>query len=32
MPNGMTVFNPSQVDAKSQPMFFGQPLGVPTIH
>ena len=24
----MTVFNPSQTDAKSQPMFFGQPLGV----
>ena len=28
MLNGMTVFNPSSVDAKSQPMFFGQPLGV----
>ncbi len=28
MLNGMTVFNPSQVDSKSQPMFFGQPLGV----
>jgi len=25
---GMTVFNPSPVDTKSQPMFFGQPLGV----
>ena len=28
MLNGMTVFNPCSVDAKSQPMFFGQPLGV----
>ena len=28
MLDGMTVFNPSQVDSKSQPMFFGQPLGV----
>ena len=25
---GMTVFNPNQVDTKNQPMFFGQPLGV----
>jgi len=25
---GMTVFNTSQVDAKKQPMFFGNPLGV----
>ena len=28
MLNGMTVFNPSPVDSKTQPMFFGQPLGV----
>ena len=26
--SGMTVFNPSKVDIKEQPMFFGQPLGV----
>ena len=26
--SGMTVFNDSKVDTKSQPMFFGQPLGV----
>ena len=25
---GMTVFNTNKVDAKKQPMFFGQPLGV----
>ena len=25
---GMTVFNTEMVDAKKQPMFFGQPLGV----
>ena len=25
---GMTVFNPTVVDTKTQPMFFGQPLGV----
>ena len=25
---GMTVFNTEKVDAKKQPMFFGQPLGV----
>jgi len=25
---GMTVFNPSPVDTKTQPMFFGQPLGI----
>ena len=28
MLDGLTVFNPSQVDSKFQPMFFGQPLGV----
>tara|TARA_B100000073_G_C23724571_1_gene568823 strand:+ start:1246 stop:2382 length:1137 start_codon:yes stop_codon:yes gene_type:complete len=28
MVDGMTVFNTAIVDAKSQPMFFGQPLGV----
>ena len=28
MLDGMTVFNPSPVDSKNQPMFFGQPLGV----
>jgi len=28
MVNGMTVFNTKEVDAKKQPMFFGQPLGV----
>ena len=28
MLQGMTVFNSSPVDTKSQPMFFGQPLGV----
>ena len=28
MIKGMTVFNPSPVETKSQPMFFGQPLGV----
>ena len=27
-PRGMTVFNQSKVDTKSQPMFFGAPLGV----
>ena len=25
---GMTVFNPAPVDSKTQPMFFGQPLGI----
>ena len=25
---GMTVFNPQNVDTKKQPMFFGKPLGV----
>ena len=25
---GMTVFNPTPVDSKTQPMFFGQPLGI----
>jgi len=25
---GMTVFNQNQVDAKTQPMFFGKPLGI----
>ena len=25
---GMTVFNPTPVESKKQPMFFGQPLGV----
>jgi hypothetical protein len=25
---GMTVFNSEPVDTKTQPMFFGQPLGV----
>ena len=28
MLEGMTVFNPTPVDSKTQPMFFGQPLGV----
>ena len=28
MLDGMTVFNPTRVDSKEQPMFFGQPLGV----
>lgn len=28
MIEGMTVFNTSEVDLKSQPMFFGSPLGV----
>jgi len=28
MVEGMTVFNPSKVDTKKQPMFFGAPLGV----
>jgi len=28
MVDGMTVFNTKTVDAKTQPMFFGQPLGV----
>ena len=28
MLQGMTVFNSAVVDTKSQPMFFGQPLGV----
>jgi len=28
MIEGMTVFNPAPVDAKTQPMFFGQPLGI----
>ena len=28
MLEGMTVFNPTPVDLKTQPMFFGQPLGV----
>ncbi len=28
MIDGMTVFNPSKVNSKEQPMFFGQPLGV----
>jgi len=28
MVNGMTVFNSTPVDTKTQPMFFGQPLGV----
>jgi len=27
-PRGMTVFNQNKVDTKSQPMFFGAPLGV----
>jgi ribonucleotide reductase beta subunit family protein with ferritin-like domain len=27
-PKGMTVFNQNKVDTKSQPMFFGAPLGV----
>ena len=27
-PRGMTVFNQNKVDNKSQPMFFGAPLGV----
>ena len=27
-PKGMTVFNQNRVDTKSQPMFFGAPLGV----
>jgi len=27
-PRGMTVFNQQKVDTKSQPMFFGAPLGV----
>ena len=26
--DGMTVFNPKQVNSTEQPMFFGQPLGV----
>jgi ribonucleotide reductase beta subunit family protein with ferritin-like domain len=26
--DGMTVFNPNQVETKKQPMFFGQPLGI----
>ena len=26
--DGMTVFNPTPVDSKTQPMFFGQPLGI----
>ena len=25
---GLTVFNPTQVNTKEQPMFFGQPLGI----
>jgi len=25
---GMTVFNPSTTDSRTQPMFFGQPLGI----
>ena len=28
MLDGMTVFNPTKVNSKEQPMFFGQPLGV----
>ena len=28
MLDGMTVFNPQQVDTKEQPMFFGNPLGI----
>ncbi len=28
MLDGMTVFNPAQVNSKEQPMFFGQPLGI----
>jgi len=28
MLDGMTVFNPTPVESKTQPMFFGQPLGV----
>lgn len=28
VPKGMTVFNTNQVDVKTQPMFFGKPLGV----
>ena len=28
VPDGMTVFNQSKVDATKQPMFFGAPLGV----
>ncbi len=28
MPEGMTVFNTTQVNTKKQPMFFGNPLGV----
>ena len=28
MLDGMTVFNPTRVNSKEQPMFFGQPLGV----
>ena len=28
MLQGMTVFNPTPIDTKQQPMFFGQPLGV----
>ena len=28
MLQGLTVFNPTKVDTKKQPMFFGQPLGV----
>ena len=28
MLEGMTVFNPTPVETKNQPMFFGQPLGV----
>ena len=28
MLDGMTVFNPSQVNTKEQPMFFGNPLGI----
>ena len=28
MIEGMTVFNPTPVNSKEQPMFFGQPLGV----
>ena len=28
MIDGMTVFNPTKVNSKEQPMFFGQPLGV----
>jgi ribonucleoside-diphosphate reductase beta chain len=28
MVNRMTVFNTKEIDAKKQPMFFGQPLGV----